>query len=360
MATIEQLTPNFLSSLLNDYWGGDGPEVSSVDARQIGTGQMGRCYQLSLTYSGEVPADTPARVLAKLPSTDDGSRQFATAMQAYAREVEFYREVAPRLSVRTPACYGAGVSADGSDFHLLLEDLSPVSACDQIGGCDAQQAKAVLSEMAALHAESWRNPQLQKMPFLQTGLAVWHHIGSAVQPTSKVFVQRFAERLDDSAIRMANEIGAGGAADWFAFLKEPRCLWHSDLRLDNVLFEGRAGEVPVALVDWQSVCLAPGSIDASYFIGSGMGDAVRRAAEDDLLRFYYERLRDGGVHDYSWDQCQREYRANAVAGFLVAMFASVSVEQTERGDEMFSVLANRHAQHMVDHDSLKSISALAR
>jgi hypothetical protein len=106
VATIEQSTPEFMTRIVG------GHRVVDVTSRQVGSGQMGRCYQLLLTY--ESPGGgLPTRMMAKLPSTDTGSREFATAMRAYAREVDLYRLVAPELMVRTPKCYAANVSEEG-------------------------------------------------------------------------------------------------------------------------------------------------------------------------------------------------------------------------------------------------------
>jgi hypothetical protein len=39
----------------------------------------------------------------------------------------------------------------------------------------------------------------------------------------------------------------------------------------------------------------------------------------------------------------------------MAVVASMIVKQTERGDEMFLAMANRHAQHADDLDSLAAV-----
>ena len=48
----------------------------------------------------------------------------------------------------------------------------------------------------------------------------------------------------------------------------------------------------------------------------------------------------------------RDYRLYAFSGVLMAIFASMNVERTERGDEMFAVMAERPAWQAIDLDSL--------
>ena len=144
----------------------------------------------------------------------------------------------------------------------------------------------------------------------------------------------------------------GVAMRWVELALRPRCVWHSDFRLDNLLFDGCAGEVPLAVVDWQSVTWADGTIDESYFLGAGLPTGVRRENEEALLLVDHAAIIDGGVTDYSWDECWADYRAHAIAGFLVATTAAVGTQPSPEADALFTTMASRHAQHMLDHGTL--------
>ena len=49
-----------------------------------------------------------------------------------------------------------------------------------------------------------------------------------------------------------------------------------------------------------------------------------------------------------WD----DYRVGALSGYFMAVFASMNVERTERGDEMFAVMAERPARQAIALGSL--------
>jgi len=57
---------------------------------------------------------------------------------------------------------------------------------------------------------------------------------------------------------------------------------------------------------------------------------------------------NAGIKDYGWDACWTDYRKGVFAGFFVTVIASMIVERTERGDEMFLTMARRHARHAID------------
>ena len=56
--------------------------------------------------------------------------------------------------------------------------------------------------------------------------------------------------------------------------------------------------------------------------------------------------------DEIWDG----YRRWAFGGLIMAVAASALVRRTDRGDEMFVTMADRHAQQAIDLDSLSLIS----
>lgn len=57
---------------------------------------------------------------------------------------------------------------------------------------------------------------------------------------------------------------------WKAIFTAPQCLWHSDLRADNLLFDAQDGTVPVAVLDWQGVGYGAGTIDVAYFLATSL------------------------------------------------------------------------------------------
>jgi hypothetical protein len=320
--------------------------VTAVDQRAVGTGQMGDCLRLALTYDREV--DAPASVVAKLPSSNETSRATGMAMRTYEVEVRFYQQLAADLPVRSPRCHHAEIDLGSGDFVLLLEDLAPAEQGDQVAGCTVEEARLVLAEAARLHAPRWGDPTLDRLDWAvrwsQESQDAMHAMLTVLWPN---FVARYGDDLDDDVVAMGSRFIAGLGA-YYAHRPEPHTVIHNDFRLDNLLFGTPEGGPPVAVVDWQTVGVGPALGDVSYFLGAGLGVGDRRAHEEDLVRGYHEALLASGVEGYAWDRCWSDYRAFAFSGFHMAVLASMIVERTDRGDAMFLAMAGRHGRQILD------------
>ena len=127
----------------------------------------------------------------------------------------------------------------------------------------------------------------------------------------------------------------------------PGSVIHGDYRLDNLLFGTPEGGPPVAVVDWQTHLWGDPVADISYFIGAGLVADDRRAHEHDLVESYRQAVGAMGV-SIGFDECWERYRLHAIAGWHMAVFASMVVVRTDRGDDMFCTMANRHGRQILD------------
>ncbi|HLZ69036.1 MAG TPA: phosphotransferase [Dehalococcoidia bacterium] len=347
IVAADAVTPAWLTQLLRDAGVISRAAVTRIERTRIGTGLVGQNVRFTLTYDHDEPG-APASVVGKFPSTEPLSRRTAVGGGIYEREVRFYREVAPTVHIRTPACYAAAVDSASGDFVVLLEDLAPARQGDQIAGCSIAQAELALAELAGLHAPRWGEAALQGLDWLprptpvalmrrqQLYQAVWPRFletyEAALPPGGVALGERFGRTL-------ARALDPDGA---------PPCITHGDYRIDNMLFGTAEGGYPLAVVDWQTVGIGAGAQDAAYFLGAGPLVAERRTHEERLLRCYYDALLAGGVHGYSWDACWRDYRRGSLSGLSMTVVASMIVETDARGVAMFSAMAERHFSHALE------------
>lgn len=352
-AAIDDLSPQQLSTALRPTFG--DLVIDRVDVSPVGTGQMADSFRLTLEYGHAAP-EAPATFIAKVASADPASRQMAMATGAYLREVRFYERLSSLARTRTPRCFHAAIADDNCDFVLLLEDLGPAKMIDQLGGCSPDEAALALEQAAALHGPSWGHEQLLQEAWLPVE-AVWGALAQSIPQVSTIWLDRFGQQLDADHIGVVEQLGAE-VDRWVATLSEHRTLWHGDFRLDNLLFDAQDGAVPLAVVDWQSVAAAPGVIDVSYFLGNSLQEQDRATHERALVADYHRRLIAHGVSGYSADQCWREYQAHALFGLVLTIPVSLGVQQTERGDAMFTAMARRAADQILVNDSFTALHAL--
>lgn len=283
-----------------------------------------------------------------IPSDDPTSRQIGVVLQNYIKEVTFYRELQSRLSISTPRCYYAAIDGVGPEFALLLEDLAPAEQGDQIAGCSSEVARAAVLELVGLHAPSWCAAELRGKPWLgepnEPTIQLVRGLYSAQLPG---FLERYGARFASDEIAIIEGV-AGSRGAPFDLLGDPFSLTHVDYRLDNLLINSTGSEPRVTAVDWQSITLGNPMTDVAYFMGSGLVAEDRRAVEEGIVAEYHAELHKNGVENYDWDRCWEHYRRGVFSGLVVTVVASMMVQQTERGDEMFTMLAKRHSGHAID------------
>lgn len=331
---------------------GSGAKASGIQSAAIGTGQTAHSERFVFSFAS---SDQPLSLVGKFPSPDATSRATGHTHGAYRREVYFYQQLASKVAVNIPALVYADIDPENSDFVLLLEDATPAVQGDQLVGCDAAAATAVLDQAAALHAPLWGDTSLASYDFLSGSAGSQPLEAALIEAMWQQFLARYAQRLPADIKR----VGATLVAGWSSYSQAyagPKTLTHGDFRLDNLLFDQQAdGRVAVTVVDWQTVGVGCAAQDVAYFLGSSFTPEIRRELEPQLLANYLAQLEDHGVQDYSFDQLWFDYRRYSYAGYLMAIIASILVEQTPRGDDMFMLMALRHGQQAIDLDSAATL-----
>jgi len=345
VADPELVTPEWLTEVLRH--GGaidDGTKVTSFDSKAIGTGQVGANIRYQLAYEGK---PGPATIVCKFSSRDPQSAATGVQTLTYETEVAFYRDLADTVEISRPHCYLAALESGTANVVLVMEDLAPAEQGDQIAGCSVEDATRAVDEAAKLHGPRWGDPTLEQLAWLNRssqsgGMAMM--LGAIWD----AFVDRYRSTLEPVTLDAGPEI--------ISLLPSmtqhvPRVLTpiHYDYRLDNMLFGGPRGLV---VVDWQTVQLGIGPQDVAYFLGNAFPAAVRRECERELVQRYHRALVDDyGVSDYDFDECWSDYVRSSYASLTMAIFASMMVGRTDRGDEMFMAMANRSAQMAADLDA---------
>ena len=343
LESVDDVTPEWVSAVLAQK--GIAANVSRVIAEPVGNGQMGSCYRLSIAYGA---GDGPDRLIVKLPATDAASR--AAGRLGYRCETTFYRTVADRLHLDIPRCYFAAMNDCGDGFTLVLEDLAPAEAGDQIAGCSLDQARAAAVNVAGLHAPTWNDPSLRELDWLIPDLAAYPEVAAAflVDATTQ-FLDRYTVTPETAATlrRFADRF-----VDWATGRPEPFAMLHSDYRLDNLLFAQCDAPRPVVAVDWQVVTVGSPLRDVAFLVATGLSTTSRRAGEKKIVEAYHRRLVALGVDGYSPEQCWEDYRYGLFQGPLITVLGAFVAQPTTRGDRMFPIMAERSSTAIIDLDAM--------
>jgi Ser/Thr protein kinase RdoA (MazF antagonist) len=325
----------------------DPGRITDLESSPVGTGQVADTHRLCFQLDG-----TPASRVLKVTPESAVSRETGRRQACYLREVRFYQELAPVLPVRVPRLAAAGVDDNGAEFHLLLEDMTPCRQGDQLTGCTVAEAEAVIDEAARMHGPRWQDPAIARLPWLAASLAGRQPDAETFGKIFAGFRERYDGRVEDEILAVGTRFFKNIEAYRHAQQAGPQTVTHGDFRPDNILFGGKDGEVPVTVVDWQTVSVRAPLLDVSYFIGGALPAADRRANERALLERYLEQLGRYGVTGYSFEDCWHNYAFFSLHNYLVGVGAAMSVERTARGDEMFISMVRRAGFHALDVDAL--------
>ncbi|HEY5697288.1 MAG TPA: phosphotransferase [Acidimicrobiales bacterium] len=328
----DDLTPAWLTAALRA--GGHEVTVTAADAEPIGHGQIGANYRLALELNGGGGGAMPSRLVAKLGAGADRS----IVSGGYRKEVAFYLDIAATVAVRTPRCWYGAISADGTVFTLLLEDLAPAETGDQLAGCGPAAAEAAVANLAGLHGPRWDDATLWSHPELdpvdEDGAALLGEIYASAVTT---FVGRYEAELDSGQVTLLHHV-AEAITPWIARV-DRFAVGHGDYRLDNLLF-GPDGAV--SAVDWQTLSVVPPGRDLAYFCGNSLEPEVRRTCEDRLVTTWRDGLATHGVQLDEADAIA-EYRLGVLQGPLITVLGAVyaTAERSEQADAMFLTMLRR-------------------
>jgi aminoglycoside/choline kinase family phosphotransferase len=344
------ITCDWLAAALTDA-GHQGVRISEVAVEEIGTGQTGSCYRVTVSYAAD--AGLPSTFVAKLPAGDPSVRERVAF--GYRAEVAFYDSVAATVTVPLPSCFASAISDDAQSFVLLLADLSPARQGDQLAGCSPEQARAAVVALAGLHGPRWCDPSWRDftataMPMADADLA--KSLGDVARMAADMFLERLGERLSQ-AQRQIVDAYPERVAPWLLANPDRFSLLHGDYRLDNLMFA--PDDSAVTVVDWQTLSVGLPARDLAYFVSTSLPPDVRREHEHALVAAYHGALADWGVGDYDLDECFADYRLGMLQTPLITTLGAAFSTTTERGDDVALVMLERACAAIAELGTLEII-----
>ncbi len=266
------------------------------------------CYRLFF-----VP-HRPSLVLKQHSVSDDGKVHPRHDLSlGTAREGLFYKHLAPALGALVPSVVFAEGNLNTGAKCVVMEDLADYVDSGRLFGptnphnwdrdlaADEERAgrppprhvaSVTFRAYAQLHAKYWRDEKLLGMPWLR------HAEWACGENRHSWQVSRDFTRAQWEAGKEA------GVGRWF----------------DPLVFE--AVEKAVNGATWVSlhhgggVGMGSGAQDLGQYTITSLHPAARRECEEQLLREYHDELVRGGVRDYSFAECWREYTVGGVEKWL--------------------------------------------
>ncbi len=341
---------NFNTNFISEKLGFLPNTLKDFSFQAVGSGQVGDSYRLSLDWNNN---EGPETIIAKCSAKDLTSRQTAKNMNLYEIEAYWYNQYGNKIPIRCPEAYFVGLDKkDIGNFIMFMEDLSPARQISQMAGCNVNDIRLALDEVALLHKAHWDDNNLSKIKCLNYGKDRKKFIKQFLIEIYPDWCSRYKDRIDKSILEMGKSL-IDRYDSYIEIKTEPIVLSHGDFRLDNMLFYDNNGRV--AVLDWQTLSAGVPMADIAYCISTSFSDSNnRKIHEESLVSRYLKKLNlDDGVYPY--ELAWRDYRRCSFIGFLMGVISSMLVERTERGDEMFAVMVERSGKQAIQLESLSLI-----
>jgi len=386
----EEIDPAWLTSALRDSGVIAEEEVVDVTHRVIGeeAGFLGEVAILNLKYSD--PASTaPASMVLKIP-TALKNRVMGQLMGVYEKEIRFYNQLQPELSIRSPRHYYSALSAADDPgvvlerlkkldqqpiwviallavvmrwlfglmprrYVLLIEDVSHHRLGDQSQDSSDDDVERALTTLARLHGQFWGSEALDKMSWISPVDLTGKLIEIANKQAIKKYREANAASLSDSQYKLLDWIEANGLELTALQGRHPRTLLHGDFRVDNLCFDDTVGEAIV--LDWQTMVSGSGGMDLAYFLSNALPLEASEERVNELIEFYRQGLAREGV-EISFERLRWLYELGMLS--MLQKIAPIMFQEqlelgSERGPEVMQGWVNktyRRLESVQYHDIL--------
>jgi hypothetical protein len=268
---------------------------------------------LTATYTADVPADMPRRLVVKSPLVPAKTRGDSSG------EAHFYRTVAPLLGAPPLVrCLAALDEGDGDRETVILEDLRATHDHPPWPLPPSRaQCQLALDALVRVHAHWWEAPTLGhtvgQFHTSESLTSMVHGIAAHLP----AFIDAVGDALTAGGRRVLERVFASSLRPWLR-LTDRRALTvaHGDAHSWNFLFP-RSGDGPAFLIDWQLWHLDLGARDLAFFMALHWYPSRRRELEGPLLEYYHQGLLARDLATYALDELWLDYRRCVVRNLTI-------------------------------------------
>ncbi len=310
------ITPQWLTAVLCSQI----PGAEVLDVKSTG-GSVGTTTRqgLALTLNRQAAdAGIPTRLFTK--STDLYRQRLLLGLSGGIKgEICFYLKIRPHLEIEAPRGYYACLSHASWRSMILMEDVAVTKGARFISTethISRPMIEDSLANMAKWHGAFWDHPRFSAdlhalrsptefLRNLDGFLSIAERAKAGLRSAQSVVPASLLARTDDvyEALHRSFEFNRS----------MPKTLLHGDPHVGQTYItrDGRIG-----LGDWSEIMQGGWAYDFTYALVSSLTVADRRAWQEDLLRFYLDRLHAAGGPSLDFDDAWLSYRRHAPWPYL--------------------------------------------
>jgi Phosphotransferase enzyme family len=291
-------------------------------------------------------------------ATQDLANRIVLGVSGGARcEVTFYNDIRPLLNIEAPRSYFAKFDPESFNSIIVLADLSDAVTefCNHKTKMTRERAESQLALLAEMHGRCYLSPQLREQ---LNSLPTWpeffgNTLEFGMQHGSDQGFLAAEDVIPPRLFRRSKEIWPATVESVERHNRLPHTLTHGDVHLKNWYVAG-SGEM--GLSDWQCASRGHWGRDVAYAMTTALTVEDRRAWDNELLRFYIDRLHASGGPRVGIDEAFSHYRQqmlSALAWWTITLTPAAGMPDMQPRDLTLEFI-RRISTAMDDVNSLES------
>jgi len=340
----DDISPQWLTSTLRKAGILTNSRVKSIKKETMAEGKawLSTIVKVGVEYDFQ-EKDVPSSYVIKLLSESRMFRDFSYELQAFKREINFYKELADTIPIRLPNLF---YSDNGYHCNLMLmEDLTYLTPGDQVVGMNQEQVLTTLESLAIVHGTYWQNPILDRLEWMPTT----NNTEVDYNENWDSFVELCSHFIDPEGMKIGEKLRPRISWLFEEIASRPKTLIHDDMKEDNLLFGEPGTDEAVVILDWQFAIRSMGANDVARLIGGSEPPSERKGRQFEALRHWYDKLLEQGVNNYSWDEAQRDFRLGALSCLSFPVHFHKGIVRAEgRALEYVKAMYSRLFSHVVE------------
>lgn len=265
---------------------------------------------------------------------------------AHDAEARFYRDLAPRLSVRRPRVPYVAVDPDTGTPIIVMEDVVANGGLfmNPHRTFPVHVTRQSLSQLAQLHGSTWDLASVSDIEWVRTGRS----------PVGGLYTASSLQNLldDGRADGFPPELRSGkNLADALAIhARYPvTCVLHGDPHTGNVYLD--RDDRP-CFFDWETIQTGNWAQDVAYHLGTTLAIDDRRANEQELVGHYLTELAAHGGPSLEFEEGWELYRRSFSYGYLLWVITMI------RGRDEVLAHMPRLAAALNDHNTYRLLGVV--
>lgn len=255
--------------------------------------------------------------------------KIAHELDLYNRENYFYESISAHVPVHVPYFYGLVRGDDFKVVGILLGNLNKngFQLNLDLNKEPIDTTLAVIQDMAKLHASTWR----KNLPSVFTDLKKNNDVAfkpkwsDFVHKRIDKFVEKWSRMMPDNMISLYKQIATDYTSIQNALSQEPLCLVHGDVKSPNIFYKVGGGsenskQITPYFIDWQYIVYGKGVQDLVFFMIESFTKDKIDAYFVLFKEYYYAKLIEFGVKDYSREQYDKDFTS---AAFYFPFFVAI-------------------------------------